>query len=385
MKLLEYLENIIFDKKKIFTEVESQIIEHQKYILGDNASSYVKLIHFIANSILNHDEEIYIIDQFITTDEVIVLKKTINPNIKIHMLISNDIQKISFSKKAYIFCNKYSEHLHTYIRNYFINADFIKLFCRQIDKFYQSLDASMLVQNTHYFQFLSDQESLALLIKDPAKCKNNIPFEKFDSFDSYKSIGKNNLLFCKGKVGKKSILEFKGSNNTIFIEDGADITNTVLRIRGNNSIIYVGRRSKICGKIDIQGDDSLIAIGENNTFTANTSRIFAQEDNSRIIIGNDCLIGEVTMRTSDSHSIIDIESTKRINFAEDILIGNKVWIAQDVLILKGVKIINNVVVGARALVSKSLLEENCVFAGTPAKKVRSNVQWLKERIAGESL
>ena len=380
MKILYYLENILFNKKKKFTEVENQIIEHQKYALGENASYHLKLVHFIANSILNYDEEIYIIDEFITTDEVVNLQNNINPNLKIHTIISDNLEPIFFSKRSYIFCNKYSEYLHEHIKNTFIESDFVKLFCSQTNDFYQSLEASMLVKNTHYFQFLSSEKSLSVLAKDPTKYKKNIPLENFSNFDSYKSIGNNNLIFCKGEIGKKSIVEFKGSNNTIFIENGANIKNTVLRIRGNNSVIYIGKKSNICGKFDIAGDNCLISIGENNIFTANTSRLFAQEDNSRIIIGNNCLIGEVIMRTSDSHSIVDIESQKRINHAKDILIGNKVWIAQGAFILKGVRIIDNIVVGACSIVSKSLLEENCIFAGTPAKKIRSGVQWLKERV-----
>ncbi|MBP2659028.1 MAG: hypothetical protein H6Q69_2060 [Firmicutes bacterium] len=36
---------------------------------------------------------------------------------------------------------------------------------------------------------------------------------------------------------------------------------------------------------------------------------------------------DVHIRNGDSHSIIDLQTKKRINFSKDIIIGDHVWIA----------------------------------------------------------
>jgi len=64
-----------------------------------------------------------------------------------------------------------------------------------------------------------------------------------------------------------------------------------------------------------------------------------------------------------------------------ITIGNNVHIGQRTMVLQGVEITNNVVVGANSTVTKSLLEEKSIYAGTPAKFIRKIVApSLEERI-----
>lgn len=54
---------------------------------------------------------------------------------------------------------------------------------------------------------------------------------------------------------------------------------------------------------------------------------------------------------------------------KDVVIGNNVWISCNVIILPGVTIPDNVIVGAGAVVSKDL-ESGFVYAGVPAKKIK---------------
>ena len=53
---------------------------------------------------------------------------------------------------------------------------------------------------------------------------------------------------------------------------------------------------------------------------------------------------DVSIRTGDSHSIIDLKTKKRINFGKDVVIGNHVWLGLNTSILKGVRIGNNSIV-----------------------------------------
>lgn len=87
----------------------------------------------------------------------------------------------------------------------------------------------------------------------------------------------------------------------------------------------------------------------------------------------------IELRTGDSHSIIDLETNKRINFAEDIVIGNYVWIGAHCIILKGVEIGDNCIVGTNSIITKSICQ-NSLSVGIPAKIVKRNVTWKKERI-----
>ena len=57
--------------------------------------------------------------------------------------------------------------------------------------------------------------------------------------------------------------------------------------------------------------------------------------------------------------------------------GSHVWLGLNVLLLDGSVVGNNVVVGARSVVSKPL-ESNSVYAGTPARLVRSGITWSSE-------
>jgi len=51
-------------------------------------------------------------------------------------------------------------------------------------------------------------------------------------------------------------------------------------------------------------------------------------------------------------------------------IGENTKVGANVTILPDIKIGNNCLIGAGSLVTKSLLEDNCVYAGIPAKKIK---------------
>lgn len=55
---------------------------------------------------------------------------------------------------------------------------------------------------------------------------------------------------------------------------------------------------------------------------------------------------------------------------ESVTIGKKCWIGMNSVILPGVTLGDNTVVGAGAVVSKSYPEGNCIIAGNPAKIIR---------------
>jgi acetyltransferase-like isoleucine patch superfamily enzyme len=85
------------------------------------------------------------------------------------------------------------------------------------------------------------------------------------------------------------------------------------------------------------------------------------------------------MRTGDSHSIIDTKSGKKVNFAKNISIGDHVWVAGHSIILKGVCILDDSIVAAGSVVTKSADEKRVILAGNPARIVKRGITWSGER------
>ncbi len=77
------------------------------------------------------------------------------------------------------------------------------------------------------------------------------------------------------------------------------------------------------------------------------------------------------------HLIPDLEITKPI------VVGDNVYIGNNVIILPGVTIGNNVVIGAGAVVSKDI-PDNSVAVGVPARVIKTADEYL-EKIKAESL
>jgi acetyltransferase-like isoleucine patch superfamily enzyme len=99
-------------------------------------------------------------------------------------------------------------------------------------------------------------------------------------------------------------------------------------------------------------------------------------NNTSLSIGDECLFSDqISIWTSDHHSIIDLETGEQINHPADIKIGNRVWISQGAHILKGVEIGDGSIVGAKSVVNCSIPRTE-LWAGVPAKPLKKNVSWV---------
>lgn len=83
--------------------------------------------------------------------------------------------------------------------------------------------------------------------------------------------------------------------------------------------------------------------------------------NAHAKIGKNCRIHEGTTIGADG---LDSEKAP--------IIGDNVYIATGAKIIGNIKIANNVVIGANAVVVKDILEEGTTWAGVPAKKISDN-------------
>lgn len=172
-----------------------------------------------------------------------------------------------------------------------------------------------------------------------------------------------------------------GNNNYIEIGKNCHIAKTSIHIVGNNNRLIFKDKCQVGEKCSfwMEGNNIKIEIGAGTTFT-HTVHFCAQEDNSVIMVGEDCMFSNtITVRTSDSHPIYDLRTHERINFAKNVIVGSHVWVAPNTKIMKGAKIGDNSIVGSNTMVNNEI-PCNCLAVGTPCKVVKSNVSWTRERI-----
>lgn len=134
-----------------------------------------------------------------------------------------------------------------------------------------------------------------------------------------------------------------------------------------NKLGHIGTNSYFTPKVSIVNPQNVF-IG-NNSYV-NGGELFAGSK-SKITIGNDCLISYYVHIRCVSHNIDsqDMLIREQGHWEGDITIGNNCWIGYGAQIMPGIKIGDNSVIGAGAVVTKNV-EENSVVGGVPAKLIR---------------
>jgi maltose O-acetyltransferase len=115
-------------------------------------------------------------------------------------------------------------------------------------------------------------------------------------------------------------------------------------------------------------------IGENFFANFNTTIL----DDGKIYIGDNVMLGPNVSLMASSHPLIPEERiamkyedghVSASEYAEEIHIGNNVWIACNVVVCGGVHIGNNAVIGAGSVVTKDI-PDNYIAYGNPCKPIR---------------
>lgn len=183
-------------------------------------------------------------------------------------------------------------------------------------------------------------------------------------------------IIGRGYFLKKTTIANYGKNNVVEIGKGCRISNCKIQLFENGNTVKIDHDCML-RNLDIWiSDGGFVIIGHNTYITGKTH--IACIEGKKVTIGERCLFSnDITFRTGDSHSILDM-SGKRVNPAEDITIGDHVWIGQQVVILKGANVGSNSIVGTRALLTGKTFEGNTVIGGSPAKVIKSDVTWHHE-------
>lgn len=205
---------------------------------------------------------------------------------------------------------------------------------------------------------------------------------------------------------RNSTCQIKGNNNSFIIGNHSEVAgNCSIRIFGNNNTVTIGENCRIIGcSFYITGNNNRISIGDN--VSAVLTSFHEENDNNKICIGNgttfhgrdngitelvldegttiiikeDCMISnDISFRTTDSHSVLN-ERGMRTNPAANIVINDHVWIGMRSLIFKNTVIHKNCIIGAGSFCNKDYEKANCMIAGHPAKIIKENVNWSRDRL-----
>ena len=163
--------------------------------------------------------------------------------------------------------------------------------------------------------------------------------------------GSNNKIKNRGGQKVNSRIQVSGNGNTVVIEKDAMLRRSRIRIIGNNNFVRLKSNSYISGaELWVENDGCQIVVGE-RTFIGHHSHLACTENDSKMIIGDDCMISSyVQVRTGEGAKI-----------------------------LKGVVLEGDDVVATGAIVTKSF-QKNLLIAGVPGKIIKDNITWDKERI-----
>ena len=201
----------------------------------------------------------------------------------------------------------------------------------------------------------------------------------------------------------KKLIKIKGTNNQILspkIKGNGFYDRSPVKIIGNNNVLNIHPNNQFYKlEIIINGSDNSISIDEG---CWGSLKIIVDTNNTQVKIGKGCIfrgtecglweressltLGDEVMAAkdtrlyvSDFHSIIDINSMNAINQGKEITIGNHVWLGERVMVLKNNTIADDVIVAAGSIVTKDLTESHSIYAGNPARLVKSDVTWAEDK------
>lgn len=99
-----------------------------------------------------------------------------------------------------------------------------------------------------------------------------------------------------------------------------------------------------------------------------------------VSIGNHVSATNTHFETHDGAIWIFREEHPDWDIIKPITIGDNVYIGTGCIILPGITIGNNVIIGGGSIVTKNI-PENCVYAGVPAKLIKSIQQYKDDNIS----
>lgn len=210
-------------------------------------------------------------------------------------------------------------------------------------------------------------------------------------------LNKNKIYGLKNVEILKNVRLYKtrikiDNGNYLILNDKSYLDNVEITIKGKNNRVIIGKNTKITGKIEVKSNGSLIEIGDysnidseiiifsgdNNLVSIGKSvkiyqaKLSSSFDNNFIKIGDECLISNSIIRNNDAHRIYKNELL--INQGKGITIKERVWLAANTVVLKGVTINSGNIIGIGSIVTKDITNENSIIVKGD-RVVEENIRW----------
>jgi acetyltransferase-like isoleucine patch superfamily enzyme len=176
-------------------------------------------------------------------------------------------------------------------------------------------------------------------------------------------------------------VNFRGSNNRLFIELPARLGNVAIDFNCDNGRVRIGSSEGVPAlSLAVRvGQDSRVLIGRNVSST--TTVAMSATEGTTINIGEDVMFAsENQIRADDGHPIFDVRTGNRVNVSKSIRIGDHVWLGRQSTVLGGARIGAGSVVGYGSIVTKRI-PNNCIAAGVPARIVRRDIAWERPHLS----
>ncbi|MGP5599208.1 acyltransferase [Glutamicibacter arilaitensis] len=189
-----------------------------------------------------------------------------------------------------------------------------------------------------------------------------------------------NIVESPTTFSKNISITIRGRNNKIIVDPKAKIQKLIAVFDCDNGTLEIGSNSKQGFSMSIRvGEDARVVIG--NDVTTTSMCVVSAVEGATVSFGNDVMIASGNQfRSDDGHPIFDIATGKRINPAQDIVIGDHVWFGAQSVALSGARVGSGSVIGFRSIVTKAI-PNNCVAVGSPAKVVRRDIAWERPHLS----
>lgn len=175
----------------------------------------------------------------------------------------------------------------------------------------------------------------------------------------------------------------EGDGNRIEIADVGEACNLRLEICGNNNLVRIAANATIRGLTvhigsHIPAHGTSIEIGCNFSISRG-GEFHLYNSGNRLCFGDDCLLSfNTVVRCGEiPHLIFDHETGAYLDVTEPVVIGNHVWIGEDVYLGKRAGLADDMIVAARSVVTKRFEQSHSAIGGNPARIIRRAVSWVR--------
>jgi acetyltransferase-like isoleucine patch superfamily enzyme len=151
-----------------------------------------------------------------------------------------------------------------------------------------------------------------------------------------------------------------------------------------SGMLFLGRRLELqiakgarirFGRFVWLGDGTKIRCHDDGQVEIGEKTVFGQECTisayRRVRIGEQCVIADRAMFIDFDHGVVEVERTIRAQgiYKREVEVGANCWIGYNACILRGVRVGDNSVIGANAVVTSNV-PANAVVGGVPARVIR---------------